>query len=352
MSILLITGIVAAVLLPIAGFIGWKFHAKSKAEERLNASFERAVAVLPPLELRLQPASLEGWMGQARLESDEKALREAGLTHQGYFTDRSSMRKLQVSLWQYKNCLTVALCENQLNGDGFDAVVQAEYSSHAIVRLSGGGVFGITNNETAGRLQFSEENPVVVTRELNPVALMRLIKKHKPNHIKLLPSPDSKVLFTSYFECQSHWLWQAEQLYSAELQLVLEEQGVEVSDQLLEQLREHGETFLSRIYSHKVLERLGQAPKMNEEYWKKIRNKCVVVHEKMSAEDLSRALFRSLGDLTSKQEKQLESLSESGPLHDPISSFREYLDSFKADTSPKRFAKMQIPVRAEIYLAE
>lgn len=352
MSILPILGIVALIILPIAAFIGWKFYAKAKAAERLNANFDKALTILPQLEMTLQTSSVEAWINDSRVKTDEITLREAGLVHQGYFVNRSPLRKLQISLWQFKNCLTVALCENQIESDNFDDEVQTQYSCEAIARLNTGAILTVTNSETVKQLYFAEQNPLIATSELDPLSIMRAIKSHLPAGAKLVPIDDSQTLFVASYECQSHWLWQAEQLNSAEVRSLLQDQDIEVSEELLQQLQEHGHSFLSQIYSHKVLERLGQTPSMNAAHWKAIRGKCVVIHEKMSAEDLSTALFQTLPDLTSAQEKELESLGEGGPIHDPITSFQEYLDSFNTGGSTKRIAKMQQPVKAEIYLAE
>lgn len=352
MSTLQILGIAALALPPVAGFFGWKLYAKSKAADKLGADFEKALTVLPQLELNLQPSAIESWVDDSRIKTNEIALREAGLVHHGYFVNRTSLRKLQVSLWQFKNSLTVALCENQFESENVDDDVHTQYSCHAIVRLNNGATLRVTNSQVAAQLRFSSENPVIVTSEVDPIRLMRMIKSHLPTDVKLVPIQDCQASFIHAYECQSHWLWQAEQLRSAEVQNLLEEQGIEVTDALLHQLEQHGQSFLSQIYSHKILERLGQTPNMSPAQWQEIRGKCVVIHEKMSAEDLSSALFQTLTDLTSAQTKELESLGDGGPIRDPIMSFQGYLDSFSNGAATKRIAKMQQPVRAEIYLAD
>lgn len=352
MSILQILGVIAVIAVPIAGFIGWKLYTKAKAAERLSLSFDKALTALPQLELTLQPSSVEAWINSSRVKTDEITLREAGLVHQGYFVNRSSLLKLQVSLWQFKNCLTVALCENQIESDNFDEETQTQYSCEAIARLNNGTTLSVSNGEVAKQLGFSGQNPVITSNESDPLSVMRAIKANIPAGVKLVPVGDSQGLFTAYYESQSHWLWQEEQLNSAEVRSLIESHGIDVSDELMQQLQDHGQSFLSQIYSHKILERLGQTPTMNAAHWRAIRGKCVVIHEKMSAEDLSTALFQTLPDLTSAQEKELESLGEGGPIHDPITSFQEYLDSFSTGGTTKRIAKMKQPVKAEIYLAE
>lgn len=352
MSILQILGVAAVILVPVASVFGWKRYSKAKEAERLSLNFDRALTILPQLELTLQPSSVEAWVDSSRIKTDEITLREAGLVHQGYFVNRSSLRKLQVSLWQFKDCLTVALCENQIESDNFDEEMQTQYSCEAIARLNNGTTLGVSNGEVAKQLGFSGPNPVIISDESDPLSVMRSIKTNIPAGVKLVPIGDSQGLFVAYYESQSHWLWQAEQLDSAQVRSLMESHDIEVSDELLQQLQEHGQSFLSQIYSHKILERLGQTPTMNAAHWRAIRGKCVVIHEKMSAEDLSTALFQTLTDLTSAQEKELESLGEGGPIHDPITSFQEYLDSFSSGGATKRIAKMRQPVKAEIYLAE
>lgn len=352
MSILQILGIVALILLPLAGFIGWKLHAKAKAAERLTANFDRALTTLPQLELTLQPSSVDAWANQSRIKTNEISLREAGLVHQGYFVSRSPLRNLQVSLWQFKNCLTVALCENQIESDSFDEEMQTEYSCQTTARLNNGTILCISNSETTKQLSSPERNPVITCDESDPLSIMRMIKANIPSGVKLVPIDDSQALFTACYECQSHWLWQPDQLRSEDVRGFLQDHEIEVSDELIHQLQEHGRSFLSQIYSHRVLERLSQAPTMDANHWQEIRGKCVVIHEKMSAEALSSALFQALPELTSEQEKELESLGEGGPIHDPITSFQEYLDSFNTGSSTKRIAKMQQPVRAEVYLPD
>lgn len=352
MSILQITGIVVVILLPVAGYFGWKLHTKAKAVEKLTLNFDKALTVLPQLELNLQPSSIDAWLEESRIKTDEITLREAGLVHQGYFVNRSSLRKLQVSLWQFKSSLTVALCENQLESDNFDDETQTEYSCQAIARLNDGSTLCVTTSHVAKQLSAAAPNPVILSDDTNPVSIMRSVKNHLPSNAKLVPVRDSKAVFTAYYESQSHWLWQNEQLQGEAVRELLEAHDVEVSDELMHQLQEHGEAFLSQIYSHKVLERLGQTPTMDAAHWRSIRGKCLVIHEKMSAEHLSSALFQALPELTSEQEKELESLGEGGPIHDPITSFQEYLESFNTGSSAKRIAKMQQPVRAVVYLPE
>lgn len=352
MSILQILGIAAAIILPVASVIGWKLLAKARAAERLAANFDRALTVLPQLELHLQSSAMEQWINQSQLKTDEITLREAGLVHQGYFVNRSSLRKLQVSLWQFKSSLTVALSENQIESENFDEPLQTEYSCQAIARLNNGSTLSVTNSQSAKQLRFSERDPVIASPELDPLSIMRSVKTCLPSDSKLVPIDDSKATFTTQYECQSHWLWQSEQLHSEEVRALLEAHDVEVNDELLHQLEEHGQAFLSQIYSHKVLERLSQTPSMDSSRWQEIRGKCIVIHEKMSAEHFSSALFQTLPELTSKQEKELETLGEGGPIPDPLNSFQEYLDSFNTGRSTRRIATMQQPVRAEIYLAE
>lgn len=352
MSIVQILIVFAVIVLPVAAFVGWKMYSKAKAAERLATNFDRALTVMPQLELTLQASTIDQWVDASRIKTDEITLREAGLIHKGYFVNRSSLRKLQVSLWQFKNSLTVALCENQIESESFDDELQTEYSCHAIARLNNGAAFSVTNSPSAKRLRFSEHNPVVISDASDPLSLMRAVKGALPSGTKMVPIEDSKTLFVANYECQSHWLWQSEQLHSEQVRTLLEAHEVDVSDELLEQLQEHADAFLSQIYSHKVLERLGQIPSMDAAQWQQIRGKCVVIHEKMSAEHLSSALFQTLPELTSKQEKELESLGDGGPIGDPITSFQEYLDSFNSGRPTKRIAKMQQPVRAEIYLPE
>lgn len=352
MSTLQIIGIVVVAVLPVAGFFGWKLHQKNKAAERMTLNFDKALTVLPQLELNLQPSSIKAWLEESRLKTDEITLREAGLVHIGYFVNRSSLRKLQVSLWQFKSSLTVALCENQLESDNFDDETRTEYSCQAIARLNNGSTLCVTSSDTALQLTAAAPNPVIFSDDSNPVNIMRSLKAHLPSDAKLVPIRDSKALFTAHYESHSHWLWQSEQIRGEAVRELLDLHAVEVGDELMQQLEEHGQTFLSQIYSHKVLERLGQTPTMNADHWQSIRGKCLVIHEKMSAEHLSNALFQALPDLTSEQEKELESLGEGGPIHDPITSFHDYLNSFNTSGSTKRIAQMQQPVRAVVYLPE
>ena len=348
---MLIIGIAALIILPIAAFFAWKIYSKNKADEKLNTGFDRALIVLPQLELNLQPSNIESWVNDAQLKTNEISLREAGLVHQGYFVNRSSMRKLQVSLWQFKNIMTVALCENQQESENYEEELRADYSCQSIARLNNRSTLSISNAQNAQRLPSSAEHRVVGTTETDPIVIMRLIKSHIPSDAKLVPITNSQQLFVDAYEGASHVVWRSEHLYGNDVISLLEENSVQTNEALLTLLQSHGDSFMSQIYSYKVLERLGNTPNMDAVHWEAIRGKCVVVHEKMSAEDLSSALFQTLTGLTSEQEKELESLGSGGPISDPITSFQEYLDSFNnGDKTTKRIAKMQQPVRAEIYL--
>lgn len=314
-----------------------------------ESDLDTVFALLPEINLRLIPSSRERWSDTERLDGDHAKLEAQGLEHCGFFNFKGQGDFSELSIWQYKNAVTIALCETSNESDEDDASL-AQYSMSAVVKLSNGHTLSISNAESADWLPQPEQHRTVKSHAGDVYELLKSLKKNTPVATKIIPSKDPLALFSEHYEGYSAWLWTEEQLASSAFAEACEALDISLSDNDLDELIETGREQLSSAYTRKILTRLEQSSQMSDETWEEIRNRLVVVHEKMTADDISNTVYRLVTSPSVDQEEMIDEFSESVNSSTPLESFRELISSLNSDA--KRIATMSQPVSSEIYLAD
>lgn len=351
MLVLQIWGGVFIVVVLVVAYLAWRFSASRRLKGE-DAVLDAVNTLLPEVELNLESSSPSEWLNKNLLERDEAKLEKSGLIHKGYFVFQSTNSTTEISLWQYQETVAIALT-NILPGvdceDSNNAI--SEYSVEAMVKLDSGGTVCVSSSESAERLPRPSEHKMVKVASQDVFKLMHMLKDNMPEGTKVVPLKDCKEFFTATYEAVSGWLWQEAQLRSKGLQISIEDAlDVELTDSLEDQLVAQGQSNLSCVYSSRILKRLSQSPQMTDSKWDGMREKLVVVHEKMDAQDISDVLYRLVTDMTEDQEDMVDEFVELGEVDDPIASFSELMESL--NPGAKRIAKMQRPVVGEIYLTD
>lgn len=342
-----ILGVIFLIFLLIIAFFGWKFYRGYKnIVTSCNSDLFTVLSVIPPIQLELEAGSLQNWKNQQQLVNDQAQLEKLCFTHKGYFCVEHDLSTIQVSLWQLKNSISVAIQEGVAN----DCEDSAKYNIDAVVMLNDGGSLSVSNSEFSDLLPRPEKFRLVRTESQNIIELLALVKSSVPSELKPIAIKDTRVIYKECYEEMMEWLWQEPQLRSEKIQQVLSPLNIEVNDELIEQLLEHADSCLSEIHSERALKRLAQTPSISAAQWEDMRDRLIVIHDKMNAQSLTENLYEMIGD-NEDHEELLDQLSKKKTINHPIQTFNEFFQRLQLDQGHRRIATLQKPVAAEIYLS-
>lgn len=352
MLMLQILGALFVVLLAVAGFFAWRFYRGAKNLVSGGQDLYTLISVLPPLHIDLEQGNAQDWTAPQR-DDDEQSLLQAGFEHTGYFKTNIAEAMVLISLWNNpKRGIAAALMEAQSYSDDDQAPAFSSYAADVFVGFSDGGSLTVTSNKDLGILPRPPQHLTVSAPEKDIKHLFSLLKPNLPAGKKIRVAKDIKALYIKLFEEGSAWVWQADQLRSTSCQDLMNTLGVKLDDQLLQQLLDHARMALNERISERVLLRLAQAKSLSAASWEQVRERLVVVHSNMHAEDLSECLYALLPDIDEAAEAELEDFASKGQLDQPLEVFAATLTRLKGAQEVKRFAKIKAPVPALIYISE
>ena len=125
--------------------------------------------------------------------------------------------------------------------------------------------------------------------------------------------------------------------------------GVDVTEELLDELIGLGISHSVEVNVDRARKRLAAHSKMGAGQWEKVRDRLVFVNENMQMDHLESSIYELVGELTETQEKVLEGIkANTEEVIDPISVFQMCLQTM--NIKAKRVISMDVPVRTEVYL--
>ncbi|MEM7468769.1 MAG: hypothetical protein AAF387_18025 [Pseudomonadota bacterium] len=340
--ILQILGVIFLLVVGIVAYFGWKIYRLAKAAS--NSDIAKAMSVLPQIDMELIPASAKDWKETEQLEYAESELKKTGARHIGYFCVYNGHATIRISMWNCKD-LAVAVIYEAFSDLDEDAVTFI-YEVSCQLR---GGTLCLTSNPHAIYEQ-RPGNHLIVHKDANSIRdLIKALKTELPKSSTVIKIKDAKDYFQTCYEDIAEWGWREDQLRSDKTQQLLSSIGIDVTEELMEQLVEMGESYTVDVYVDRARRRLAEKGNMSADEWESVRDKLVFINERMNVDHLISAVYELEGELSDIQEQALEGFEiNTKELSDPVSGFQMLLQSL--NLKAKRIAKMDKPIKTEVYL--
>jgi len=340
--ILQILGIIFLLVICVVAYYGWKIHRFTK--KQVNSDISIAYSVLPSQTMELEPSNAEEWKEKERLAYTESQLKKVGANHVGYFCVYNGYAIIRVSMWSYKDQAVAVIYEASSELDQNNVTFLYEVAS----KLENGSIC-ITSNSSAVYDSRPSNHLIIFNESESILDFLRSIKSELPADEKLRKISDPKEFFIECYEDTSEWSWQNEQLSSDKTQQVLSSVGVNITEELMDELIDSGNAYSVEVNINKARRQLAKHSKMSVDQWENIRDRLVIINEKMQVYHLLDAIYDIAGDLTENQELVLEGFeNNTDELIDPIAAFYMLVQSLNLKI--KRVTKMDVPVKTEIFL--
>lgn len=337
-----ILGAIFLVILCVIAYFGWKAYRFIR--KQTDSDISKALAVLPSQDMDLEPSTDEEWQEQEKLARIEAQLKQAGASHIGYFCVYSGYATIRVSLWDFKQKAAAAIYEGFSELDESNVSFIYEVAS----KLDDGSVC-ITSNPNAELDSRPVNHRIIFNQSDSILDFLKALKSYVPEGKKLLKISEPKQFFLDCYEDTTEWAWRKEQLNSTKTQQTLASVGVDVNDQMMDDLIDMGIAYSVEVNSNRARRKLAKHTKMSVDQWEEVRDKLVIVNERMRVYDVVDAIYDAAGDLTDKQEKVIEGFRKNtDEMVDPIAAFQMLSQSLNLKL--KRITRMRTPVKTEIYL--
>ncbi|MDX1456253.1 MAG: hypothetical protein R3276_01615 [Marinobacter sp.] len=340
--ILQILGVVFLILLLAIGLLVWKVYRLVKTQA--NSDIAVAMSVLPAQSMELEPSHADDWSERERLDFQERQLKGIGAHHVGYFCVYSGLAVIRVSLWNVKDWAVVAIYEAQSSENRGEVTFIYEVAS----KLNDGSLC-VTSNAHAVYDSRPANHRMLFDEAESVIDFLKRLKHELSSDGKAIRIADAREFFIDCYEDTSEWSWREEQLTSDKTRQVLAAVGVNVTDELMQELIDMGRSYSVEVNINKVRRKLARNARMSVEQWEKIRDRLIIVNEKMQIHHLLEAVYEAAGELSDVQEQVLDGFEQtSRELLDPISAFQMLAQSMNLKL--RRIAATEHPVKSEVYL--
>lgn len=337
-----ILGVLFIGVVCVAGYFAWKIYRLTRGHPR--SDLETAISVLPARDMELEPSSSREWKEIERLEYNESELKRVGATHIGYFCVYSGYATIRVSMWNYKHQAVAVFYEGFSETDK-DSV---QFIYEVGCKVEGGSVC-VTSNQHAAYDSRPANHTMVYQQSSSILELLKTLKAAIPEGKAIQKIADPREYFSECYEDTTEWAWRAEHLRSDKTRQVLASVGVNVTEALMDELVDLGISYSVEVNINRARRKLARESKMRADQWEKIRDKLVFVNERMQVFHLVDAVYELAGELSEVQERVLNGFEQNTEkLQDPVGAFQMLMQSLHIDA--KRVAKMDSPVRTEVYL--
>ncbi len=352
MVFLQILGVILLVLILVGLVYGLTLYKKRKGLKLLESEFSTVHSFLPAIQLVLEPSGQESWLFKERLVQDQTTLKKMGFEEKGSYVFSKNLIDSKVSLMQLKNSILVVITETTPTGTiGNTLESKATYTAEVIALLDNNGSVCITNSLSFALLPRPREHPFLLIGTENIIELVKAVKSAIPSGRKVRAIKKAKHVFIQYYQQMAEWVWQEEQLRSEKMKGVFVSLNIQFSENLIQELITYSSIQISDLFSDKLLSAVSANPKISQEQWENIRDKLVIVHEKMDTHSICKSLYTLVGDNLEEHEELIENLSLEGCVaDDPIQTFKKYFNLMSLETSTKRIASVRTPIVGEVYL--
>ena len=340
-------GIFLLILLVIGYFVFRFWRGIRRALEASSGDFAKVIEILPPIFLELDSLPDSEWRSKDAIKQDKKLLTAAGFHHEGDYKTFHGLSEMHLSVWKHpKNQIAVIIIEGFVPDD--DSVPVAYL--HDVCLKGQVGAFTLTNSTQGALLPRPKKYPYVIQEDKSLRDLLSSLKQHIPSNFKPVPFAKATDLYKVGAQEYAIWLYQREQLVSEKIERLFEPLQLKLEGELLDQLVEYGQEEASRFHSENIVKFISERTKMSAGQWEQIRDRLVVVHAKMSGQNVCDALYQLVNyEQLDSIESDIEAASESKEAVDPFKLLDELTK--KADAVlPKCIATLSKPMPAKIFI--
>ncbi|BCE03194.1 hypothetical protein [Marinicellulosiphila megalodicopiae] len=337
-----ILGIVFLLIILVVAYYAWKLYRFIKKQK--DSDIYLATSVLPMMDLELESINSDQWKEVEQLNYNESELKKVGASHLGYFAAYTGMGVIRISLWDFKNQAVGAIYEACADLDPENVTFMYEVGC----KLKEGSVC-LTSNPHASFSNRPENHKIAFKESNCIIELLKSINAECPEGLKYQKIQDPKEFFMECYEDMSEWCWQEAQIRNNKTQQTLSSIGIEVTDELIDELIEMGENHCVDVNINRARKKLANHSKISVSQWEKIRDDLVFINNTMKTHHIVSAIYDLAGDLTEQQEQVIEGFEQnSKELVDPIEAFHLLLQTLNIQA--KRVTSIDTPVKTEIFL--
>lgn len=345
-----IVGIVFLVILAVVAFYVFKFYRWLKLSAGDINELMAIQTVLPPINFEIHEAPEAVWRSTERLQADRRWLQQAGFVHAGDFDTVMGQVEALISLWSHPELgfgCAIYECSVYLEDQDSHQVV---YQGELFARFEDGSSLTVANSKQAETLPRPAAHALQVVDSEELAVAYETLSAAIAKRPKVAPIGDMVSTFTHFVSDYNSWLWEEPQLRSPEVSSLIAQLGIAMDDALIERLLAYGREEKSELLSARVLQRLAAKADMTAAKWERLRERMVVVHAQMSADELIDKFYLLLGEVCEKDEARIDAIAELEHIACPVTLFSTRLSQLKSANRIKLVAKMEKPVLSYVYI--
>lgn len=354
MIVLQTLGIIFIVVLLVLAWYGWKYLQTGKLgkDGLADDGFMAAYALIPDMEVDIEPSDITNWSDQNRLVELENELRKLKLQHCGYYVWHSSGTSSQISIWSFNRLVVFTVHEEKSSTSDTE---EARFWLESICQLNNRATISVRNDPLENALPRPAHQTLINIEADSPRRLIEHLKANIPKGTKPIEIDAPHQFLQEMMENQYEWLWQDKQLRSEQMLKRFKSAGIEANDELIQSLLEHAAISRSALRTKQILRLVAKSPKINAAKWNEMRDNLNVIHEQMDMDSFIATIYEMCIGLSEAQEKMLDSLAHHHE-HDSTYKFNPILEleKLKKSLAPvlkiKRIVRLTQPVSAEVYL--
>lgn len=345
-----ILGVAFLVVLAVVAFYAFRFYRWLKHSAGDINELLAVQTVLPPINFILHEAPDALWRCTERLQADRRWLQQSGFVHAGDFDAVLGQVEALIALWSHPELgIACAIYECSVYLEDQDDYHVA-YMAELFVRFVGGSSLTFSNNEQANTLPRPAHHALQVIDSDDLAVAFAKLKATLAEQPLVEPIGDLVSTFTHFVSDYNSWLWEEPQLRSPEVSSLIAQLGITLDDAMVERLLAYGREEKSELLSARVLQRLAAKADMTAEKWERLRERMVVVHAQMSADELIDKFYLLLGEVCEKDEARIDAIAELEHIACPVTLFSSRLSQLKSANRIKLVAKMERPVLSYVYV--
>ena len=350
MGVLEIFGVIFLVVLVIAAYFAFKVYRWFKQSGWGESDYGSVWDVLPPIRMEFIKYPHPDWINLERVRTDCEMLKKAGFIDCGTYETTMGQAASILHLWvNKKNGLYAILMEARTYPEGLDEPI-CDYASELLMCFADNSTLLLTNNRHANALPRPEHHRSVMIEAQTIKELFPHLKPNIPKGIKVKPVINPVNAVINFCNEYHSWLWEEAQLRSPEISELFQMLKIEVTDEMIEQLLETAEYEKTLALSDDIVKRLSKSSGMTADKWESLRERLVVVHDKLNANQLVDCFYDLLDVQDDKELDMIDAIGDMTSIHSPVEVFSEHLAKLKRSSSVKRLATTREPVAAHVYV--
>ena len=342
-----ILGVIFLVILCVLAYFGFKIYRFFR--NSVDSNIVKAYEILPPIRMEFYPLTENSWKDKDRYKKDNEFLTKTGFQLDGIYETFANNVRTVISLWlNPKNRLIAVIYEASATTE--DPSNITFYASELYLPYSDGSSITVTNNTHANTLPREPKHKMVMFDSSDFKELFLELKKHIAKDKKVKAIKNVRQHFMDVASEMNSWVWQKDQLKSEQVRDLFAQQGIALTEELVEELVVDAEAEKSMLLSDKIIQIFTEKTNISAAKWESMRDRVVVVHEKMSADDLVSCFYQLVEDMSDSDTEKVEAIEELDYIACPVTLFSSRLTQLRCANRIKCIAKLKQPVLSHIYL--